>query len=432
MRRSARCIALVGYFFVLVACAGYRTTVVPRLTVMEEVTDNVFLSSSDPQTDVITSVTPGVTIATTGPTASSSLSYDSTIRDYYETGTKLATLHAVSFNAEKRFSRYSRVALMDTFSYIDDPLTERDPRFTEADGADLPPSETFRRTDVLPFYMNTVNMRFNHDFAPDSSAFFNYTNSILQNDDPTVENNLRNEPSIGLTYWLNPRYGIETRAIYTRADFNLESDPFNEYQWILRFMRRLTRNLDVFMEYRDTVMKMEGTDPDYCVYDWTAGVDYHPSRTTYLALSGGYFYRDQFESSRGGYVVRADMAKEFSRGRVRLSGGTGYRLTVGGEENLGFTEFKEVSAVGEYEFTRRLSGEATASYAINQYNDAAGREDTPLTLGAGLSYRWNPWVLTRVHLAHRSVDSNTPGESYDENRVMFSISVIPPRPYILK
>lgn len=429
MRRTFGGIALLCYLALCGACSGYRTTLMPRVTVMEEYTDNVDLVGENPRSDFITSVTPGLTVATSSPAREASLSYEPTLRYYAETGTRLASLHAASLNALNRFSRHSRFEFMDTFNYTDDPMAERDLTFTRA-GEPEPPPDTTRRTDREPYYTNTINARFHHDLARDSFFFLNYTNSILRNEDPTVENNTRNEPSAGLTYWFNSRYGIETRARVTFADFDLATDPYNEYQVSSRFMRRFTRNFDAFVQYTHTVFDSMGDTEDYRVYEGTVGVDYHPSPTTFFTLSAGYFYRDDPRDPQDGYVVRADMAKRFSRGSVRVTGGTGYRLTYGGAENLGFTEFSEIAVSGYYDFSRRLAGEGLASYGIDTYNDAAGREDTSTTFEAGLRYIWTPWLSTRVRFSHRIVDSNAPGESYDENRVTFSISIVPPHPIV--
>ncbi len=281
MRKAFGVIALLCYLLLFVACAGYRTTFMPSITVTEELTDNVDLTSTNPQSDLISSVTPSMTLAASSPLRDVNLSYSPTIRYYAETGTQIANLHAASLNAVNRFSRHSRFEFMDTFLYTDDPLVERDLTFTRADEPE-PPPDTTRRTDTLPYYTNTANARFRHDLARDSFFFLNYTNSFLQNEDPTVENNTRNEPSAGLTYWFNSRYGMETRARYTHADFSQRgtdpTDPYDEYVVSSRFLRRFTRNFDVFFQYKHTIFDSLGDTGDYRVYEGTLGVDYHPSR----------------------------------------------------------------------------------------------------------------------------------------------------------
>jgi uncharacterized protein (PEP-CTERM system associated) len=157
------------------------------------------------------------------------------------------------------------------------------------------------------------------------------------------------------------------------------------------------------------------------------------SEATFFILSTGYFIRDtEGEDPESGYVLRGDMARRFSRGAVRLSGGTGYEQTFFGAENLGFTQYHEGLLAGEYELTRRLRTDGRVSYTHNIYPDEADREDDVITLEAGLGYLIRPWLTGALRVAHRRVDSTEAGDSYDENRVILSITFTPTTPWVLR
>ncbi len=165
---------------------------------------------------------------------------------------------------------------------------------------------------------------------------------------------------------------------------------------------------------------------DYTIYDLSAGIDYHLSTTTFVTFSAGYFMQDITDGEPiSGYVVRGDMAKRFSRGSVRLSGGTGYDQAYFGAENLGFTKFYSASLAGRYDITRHLAGEAFAEYRNSEYTDAAGRVEKISSYGASLNYRMNPWLLLTLRLVHRTADSTEPAGSYDENRISLGITMSP-------
>ena len=428
-----RCAVVIGgtvCLALLAACSGYRTTVVPSLGITGEYTDNVEASGENPQSDFITSITPALSLTATNPKRELELTYSPSFVHYAESRSELATRQNATLTALNRFSRHASLQVSDTFTRTDDPFVRREIEFTRGEGPQEP-EDTTRRENREPFYANSAEATFRYAFGPEDAFFVSYLNSILLNDDPTVEDSTRNEPSAGVMYWFTPRYGIDATARYTRGDFSLDSDSFNEFQLSSRFIRRINPHFDVFLHYIHTVMNFLGEDEDFQVYDATAGVDYHLSETTFFSLAMGFFIRDPAESeSDTGYVVRGDMARRFSWGSVRLSGGTGYRQTFFGAENLGFTEFYEGTLAGIYNFTRLISADGLASYTHNTYDDEEGREDDVITLEAGLSYIIRPWLTASLRYAHRRTDSTEPGDSFDDNRVSLGLTFVPTTPWV--
>lgn len=432
---GARLVFLVlGLSAVLTACSGYRSTILPRIAISGEYTDNAEQDSTDPQSDVITTVSPGVTYALTGETRALTLSYDPSLAYHAEREESLSTRHAATMSAYDQLTRASRLEFRDTFTRTDDPTPTREPTFVRTDEP-APPVDTTIRRGTEPYFTNFANARFLHRFGPTDSFFLAYTYSLLQNEDPTIEDNTRHIPEAGLTYFFNTRYGIETAARYSRGDFYGEepvSDSINEIYMRSRFIRRFSPHFDIFVQYALTDMSFEGTDPDYRIHDGSVGLEYSPSETFSVSLSGGYFYRtiDDGDPSSG-YVVRGDMAKRFARGALRLSGGIGYDQAFYGAENLGFTEFREITLAGTYNFTRHLAGEASIAYRNSKYTDVADREDNTTTFLAGLTYRLRPWLLTALRFVHNTVDSSQEDEGYDENRVSLTVTMAPATPLLL-
>lgn len=440
MRKRLACLVLCGVLLAPAVCPAFRFTVLPRLTLSEEFTDNVDLSSEDPEWDFITSITPGITLSIQGRDREATLSYDPSISVYARSGSDIATRHAATLAALNRFSKHTVLDVKDSFSRTDDPFVGREVSFTREGDPEQPLDET-RRRGREPYWNNTAGVKLRHDLGERDWLFVSYTNSLLRNDDPTLEDSTKHTPSAGLTWWFGPRYGLETDFKFTRADFSEDTAPYNEYRLHGRLIRSFTRNLEGFVQYDHTFMDFKGgaggrpgaDSEDYTVYDGTVGVSYDLSETTFFTLSTGMFYRKPEESGgKAGYVVRGDMARRFSRGAVRLSGGAGYRNTFGGAENLGFTEFYEGRLQGEYLFTRRLAATGLAGYTRNTYTDENDREDDILTLQAGLSYLIRPWLSTSLRYTYRDFESTEPGDSYVDNRVTLSVTFVPTRPWFLE
>jgi hypothetical protein len=422
---------LCGVLSVPPVCSAFRFTVLPRLTLSEEFTDNVDLSSEDQTSDFITSISPGVTVGIEGQDRQATLSYDPSIA-VYARSSDIATRHNARLTATNRFTQHSILDLSNAFTRTDDPFASREISFTRTVDGQPPPDET-RRRGREPYWNNAANVAFRHQLSEDDSFFVSYANTLLRNDDQTVEDSTRHEPSLGLTWWVTPRYGVEAKATYAHADFSQDTDPFNQVVLDARFIRKFTQSLDAFIQAEQTIMNFQGETEDYNVYQGTLGVDYNLSETTFFTLSTGLFYQDPVESGgQTGYVVQGDMARRFSRGSVRLSGGTGYRETFGGAENLGFTEFYEGLAAAEYRFTRRLAATGQAGYTHNTYEEEDEREDDILTVEAGLSYLIRPWLSSSLRYTYRDFESTEPGDSYVDNRVTLSLTFVPTRPWFFE
>jgi uncharacterized protein (PEP-CTERM system associated) len=151
---------------------------------------------------------------------------------------------------------------------------------------------------------------------------------------------------------------------------------------------------------------------------------------TFFTLSSGLFYRKPEESGgRTGFVVRGDVARQFSRGNIRFTAGSGYKDTVFTNENLGFTQFYEATLAARYNFTRRLALDSMAGFTHNDYQDQAGRVDDVLTVQAGLSYLIRPWLTSSVRFTRKDSQSTTPGDSYADDRITFGLTFVPTRPW---
>ncbi len=430
MGKARSLVFLTACLIALVACSGYRTTVLPRMSFTEEVTNNVGLSSVNPEYDVVTGLSPGVTVAVTGRDREAKVDYDPTLKFYARSHPLVGTLHKGVLTARNAFSRHSVMEFKDTVSRTDDPVVTSQASFSPEDDPQQPDDLT-RRKGREPYTNNAATLRFQHEFGPGDVFYVSYLNTMLRNDDPTVEDSTRHQPAVGVDYWFGPRYGIKSKFQYTRGDFSLDTSAFNSFEMNTRFIRKFTRTLNAFLEYRQTYKDYVGEGDNYMLYDGTVGVEYHVSALTYFTLSTGIFYRDPEEAGgRTGYVLRGDMARKFSRGDVRLSFGTGSRDTEFTAENLGFTEFAEAKLAARYGFTRRLTGEVLASYTRNDYQDQAGRSDDILSLQGGLSYLIRPWVTSSIRYTHKDTQSTSPGSGYTDDRITFGLSFVPTLPWV--
>lgn len=437
------------------AAADYLVTWTPSFTLSEEYTDNADLSSGDgggrtgrggreEESDWITVLSPAVSLEVTGRTRSLSLHYAPGFVYYAKNEDDSTVRHNLNLAYAEQLAKHWNVTLTDTFTRTEEPYTVREPVFTREDVEERPlrREETLRR-ERRPYYENATRVGFTRQFGPADFVRLGYIFSFLENDDPTVEDNRRHRPSVGVTYWFQPHLGVDSEFSYERGDFSggeetdATSEATNRYRGSARLIRNFTQHLNGFIGYTHTVMDEEGEGADdYTVYEPFVGFDYAVSEDTFMTLSIGYFYQDSDQDEdESGLTASGDIARNwrFRRGSVRLSGGTGYDETFFGAENLGFTYYYQAQLSGAYAFSKRMNGTASLDLRRDEYlNEDPERKDNTATFGSSLSYVLRPWLLMNFHYTYRNLDSNLGEEDYDENRVMLSFTVRPSHPYKVK
>ena len=443
----------------LCSCSGYVSSVTPRISVAEEYTDNRDLTHSNPKSDSITTVSPGITVSRYGPTSELGLSYNPSFVYYAQgiegaagsgvgdQGGQFANRQNATLYAWDRIQMHSLVTLSDTFTRTDDPVAYSEPTFIRTDQP-LPPVDETIRTSRQPYETNFANVGFRQEFGLNDSLTFNYANTILNNDDPTIQNNTTNSPSVDLTYWFNTLYGIDLKATYLRGDYSGQGGiaaypDINETVFVARFIRRISPTLNLFLQGTYINMNFEGAAPntptspasiftDFSVYDVTAGVDYHLSPTVFLTMSGGYFVENvDIGKPASGYEVHADMGKQFNWGSVRLTGSVGYDESFFGAQNLGLTKYYGATLAGTYSFTQRLTGIVSADYRNNDYVEFSSENANLTTLLAGLTYQFRPWMSFTARYTHHIANSQETIDSYTENRATLIMTLVPKEPYLL-
>lgn len=458
-------VVLVTYLPLLCSCAGYRSTLMPSLSVNEQVTDNVDQSNSNPKDAAISTITPGLTYSLTGEHKALDLSLDpsfvyysngggytgeslvNTGGTFADTGASLADTQSVKLNASDQFAKHSLATFNDQFSRTDDPNPISLPTFVLNDQP-LPPQDFTIRVGSELYYTNFANFNFRQDFGPDDSITCRYSNTVLNNNNPAIANNMTNSPSVDIKYWLNYLYGIEVSAAYTTGDFSVQQGApipsIDEIVLTSKVIRKF-RLLDAFVQYTQTMVNFQGNSlamipllsstqyfniyQNYVVYDFSSGVEYRLSPTVFFTMSGGYFVENIAGSQAGGYEAHADIAKKFRWIDLRLTGATGYDQAYFGAQNLGFGKFYGATFSGSYTFCPHLVGVMSAGYRYDNYVDADVNE-AMTTFLVSLNYKIRPWSTASIAFTHNIANSSEEFVSYTEDRVSLTLTLTPKEPYV--
>jgi len=465
--------AAVSFFLAAATSAfGYQLTFQPRISVGLEYTDNVFLDPDNakdvngnplpgPVDDFIYTTTPGFTAEMLSRRSGLSLDYDFTYAAYNDFTDQNNWRHSASLSAWTEFSRGMRLEANDAFIRTEDPLGGARNFEINRPADSITPQDPTTIRSREPYSENTASLRFTHQFGRENSYFLEYVNSIRADDDPEGDDSIEHLPSAGLTYWFGPRWGTEVQGSYEHSNFDINPD-IRAWYASLRMIRRLSRRLEVFGQYRHRVVDQKGdlqdlltttrrTLEDYKVYSPEVGMSYSISHDLAMEATAGFFYRDNdVTDSQSGFSGTFNLTKTLRRGSTRLYGAAGYGESLTSRSSLGPSKFYEIGVTANYEVIRNMQIDGFVSYRRDEYDedqrlllaDAVapgavgdlsqadlGRDEDRYGAGIGMRYAFRTWLSCTLNYSYQRVNSTRDIDEYDENRATFFITLTPPRPW---
>ena len=418
MRLKIYFLAAIYTLLPAISDAEYKTVFTPSISITGEYTDNVNLSDDDEESDYITTISPWFDLEISKKTRGIIISYEPGYSIYEKNASYNTWRHSAQFFGWTDISKKTKIEINDSFRYSEEPISEED---------------TTIREGREPYYTNSAGINLTHQLGKSDSISMGYTYSILENEDPDVEDNARHNPSMTYSHMFNPYLSLDTNVSYTRGEFEV-SDDFDNWNGSLILTNKFTKYLSGSIRYSHTIMDYRGDTEDYKIYDPSIGINYTITEDTFLSLNVGYFIQDRENSdNESGLTLSGNLGKtwQFKRGSINATGSSGYEESYFGSENLGFNRYYGAQASANYRLTKSLTGNISGSFRRNKYvNQDDNRTDKLKNAGAGLTF--NPITIRWLHLSlnysYNTVDSTEKENEYDENRVLLSITLSPPNP----
>ncbi len=431
-------------------CESYSASVTlsPQFSSKATYTDNLFLSEEDEIDEFITTISVGLKASILEKTRGLEFSYRPEYSIYDKYDDKNTLRHDAALIAWNDFDKYTRLQFVNRFLLTEDPLGEDD---LVRDDQIVVPGDYTNRTSREKYYRNTSILSFTRRFGKNDLFRAGFIYSFLENDDPTVDDNRRYEPSAGLTYMFADNYGLDASGAYTRGKFDKNSqledtvsDDFENWRGAFRVIGLLTKHSTWFVEYNHTYRDYDEeretlSNRDYQLYHPLAGYEYEHKDDLRASIAFGYFYQDvDGGENRDGLSVTTDIRKDwrFKRGLVGFRANSGLDQDEFSAQRIGLRHYVSLGVSALYHFYKELSG---GIFGEGRYSDAIGDGDSSVeeqvrySAGAGLTYNAFRWMALDLSYRFSRFDSDSDDESdgdeYTENRVVFSITLRPDSPW---
>ena len=390
-----------------------KVELLPMITVTQVYDDNIFLDRTNKKSDYTTTVSPQIGFSITSETNNLRFNYAPTFVYYNENSDKNTVRHRASLNLGQQFGKFLKLNLSETYYRTEQPFEiDRETQIVRRT------RNTYERSDASA----SVNYR----FGPSENLSFGYNHSLLENEDPSIDDGITRGPFAKLSYWFNANNEMELDYRYTEGEFNRDDgfpagDDFESHITGIRYIRRFGQRTTVSINYGLTIREFKGASEDYRIHNSGVGFSHTFSARTSLSANIGYFIQERDVSGdTDGLSFSTSINRRIERGNISFSASAGQTEEFLEAERRGFTRYRSLNSRFNYQLLKKTNSYAGISYRHN--SSAAGVEDETYQGTLGLRMRFYQYFSAGMDYAYRKRNSDNTNNEYVDNRVTISVS----------
>jgi len=395
--------------------ASAKWSLTPRIYVEGQYDDNIFLTETNEQDDIITTISPGVNLSYEAPTGEINLDYEYR-RSFYDDFPDLDfSSHRGRAEARKDFAPWFGAGIREIFIRSQEPL-----EFTGVEEFERPSIRTGRNR----YTRNIVEPEATFRFGENRSIRFGYRNNILRNKAKDIADQDENAANALLIFRFNIHNGIEVFYEHIDQEYRDTVPPsanrdFDGDEIQGRYTHYVNPRISAFAEHRYYQRNFDRQSAgfvDYVVHNPSGGLIWEFYENMRFSAQGGYAIRDaEGRKDEGAFSGRGDLSASYQRLTLSLYGEGGFDEDFLSAESLGFNEFWRAGVAGRYQFLERLWGGGFFFIERNRFVDL-DRGDKLWSARGNLNYQLLRWLFLSFDYEHNVRDSNIPLESFRDNR----------------
>ena len=333
--------------------------ITPAISVSTSYTDNLLLTPSDKENDLITDLKPSIRIAGEGTKLRHSLDYQMQYLAYAENHKYNETQH--------QYSLFANSEVVDNFFFINvgSNLTQQTTSLVaESDRFSLSPS-----ADINDVFTHSINPYFL--YAVDNTLFtrFSYRYSLTDYDEENLDNAIdTTNESIELTVASGPRFNIWSWSLDYTSDTEESDDvpqsippSFERIRFSNFYKVSYTISLIGIIGYEKNDYQTSSLSQETEGEEWQLGFRWTPSNRTLLeATAGERYYGDTFSLSLQHDLNRSNLSLSYEESVTTTNFLQSDILSVDASDS-GLSNFTRivpssgVNAIIAKEFTARAS-----------------------------------------------------------------------------
>lgn len=395
----------------------------PYISVKEEYSDNLNLTSTNKKEDFITTVQPGIKFSNMDKMAGVDLDYSLGAVFYSKNSDLDYISHNASLNAKYLTSQHINFYLKESFIQSDNPQ-ERE-YFTTGEDNKYVLATT---TDRAVYWRNVVAPTIEYQFGPENRLGVNYRNNLYRSDSATGQDSQENYINPFFSYWFDKQNGIALDYGFTDGKFD-NSPDMTGHRANARYTNRFSAKSSAFAEYtysrRIFAAPSTAAAPaaaDYDIHEPGVGMTFAFTPTLTASAQVGYFWTEPSSGSgKDGFSYKGELANIDPRTTYKLSLQGGYTEDFFTAENLGFNRYHRLTGSLTHLLDKRISVGGFGSFELAEF-DLPEHRDTIWGVGGRASYMPLKWLTLALEVSHKERQSDVSIYEYTENRGMFTIT----------
>ncbi len=404
-------------------------------------------------------VTPGITLISTGPTDQVELTYEPGLV-YDDLDSETDVDHTFTLLATKDLSPKWQVTLEEQYIMSDDPLRRRE-EISSAVEEERSASREIRPVDEggltesqgrRRYWTNDIAIGTEYRYAEGSSFGIGYAYDVLRNEDENAgyAEHDRHDYFFRLEHRFSGQWRAELEPHYIvgtvdnpviEGESTPASDDLTQVELAAEVDYQPQTQDSYIARYRYLQADYDNPDEeDSKIHALRLGWEHNFDEHYHLTLSGGpSLIKLEDRSWESDYNIYAELMRDFSRGHgeASLYAEKGYDLDSFSGTDAGLTDFWRIGTIVNYQWTEAFSTEFTASYRDNRRLEepTSGTLASPTVVdddfdyhekftefGISLSYEFMRYYTLSLGYRFLQSDSDLVGEDYDDHRIFLELS----------
>ncbi len=395
--------------------AGLSKQFQPYISLKEEYTDNLNLTSENELNDSITTIQPGLKFLNMDETSGIDLDYMIGLVYYRNNNDLNYVSHNGSLSAKYLTKNRINFFLKESFIRSEDPR-EQEFFTTTADNRYVLSTQRERAV----YWRNVIAPTAEYQFGAENRLGINYRNNTYRTDNTASQDSQENFINPYLSYWFNKQNGIFFDYGFTDGDFQI-NPHMTGHKANARYTYRFDAKSSVFAEYAFTRRTFESPGLDYDVHEPVLGIIYSLSPRLMAMIQASYYWMEPDTGSKQtGFGYMGELHNLDPRTTYQLSLQGGYTEDYFTSQNLGFNKYHRLTGSVKHMLEKNISVGGLGSIERAEYS--SGQNDTIWGVTGTGSYMLFKWLALVLEVSHRATESNVASSEYAENRAMFLIT----------
>lgn len=387
----------------------------PGLSIKEEYSDNLNLTSANEKEDSWTTIQPGFQCYTSSVKSRFQLDYLLGLVYYGKNSDLNYISHEGSMNLEYQPWKHINFSFKNAYLRSDEPR-EREYFTQTAENKYVLSIERQRAV----YWRNVAAPTLEYQFGKNNRLGINYQNNSYRTQNSASQDSQENTLSPYLSYWFNDNNGISLDYGYTEGDFDKDPD-MKENKATASYTYRMDQRSSLFAEYFHSRRSFDQPGVDYTISRPALGITYSPSPKLGATLEAGYYWMDsEAGSDNNGFSYMGELHNIDPITTYQISFQGGYTEDYFTAQNLGFSKYHRLTGSLKHMLNRHSSLDFLGSVERAEYS--TGQEDTIWGLNGKLSIMPLKWLTFMLELSHLETRSNVDSAQYAENRAMFVVT----------